>query len=131
MQRHFPEGLRYTKDHEWCRVDGNIATIGITWHAQDALGDIVYTELPAKGEDVNAGEPFGVVESVKAVSDLFSPVSGTVTERNESIVEAPEGLNEDCYDDGWMVRIELSDKSELDGLMSAADYTKFLDDAEE
>ncbi len=112
-------------------MDGNIATIGITWHAQSALGDIVFTELPAKGEELNAGEPFGVVESVKAVSDLFAPVSGTVTERNDAIVEAPEGLNDDCYDDGWLVRIELSDKKELDELMSAADYVAFLDDAEE
>lgn len=131
MERHFPEGLRYTKDHEWCRLDGDIATIGITWHAQDALGDIVFTELPKVGESVSSGEPFGVVESVKAVSDLFSPVSGKVTERNDSVVESPEGLNEDCYDDGWLIRVEVSDPAELDSLMTAAQYTKFLDDAEE
>jgi glycine cleavage system H protein len=131
MERHFPEGLRYTKDHEWCRLDGDIATIGITWHAQDALGDIVFTELPKVGESVSSGEPFGVVESVKAVSDLFSPVSGKVTERNDSVLESPEGLNEDCYDDGWLIRVEVSDTAELDGLMTAAQYTKFLDDAEE
>ena len=131
MERHFPEGLRYTKDHEWCRLDGDIATIGITWHAQDALGDIVFTELPKVGESVSSGEPFGVVESVKAVSDLFSPVSGKVTERNDSVLESPEGLNEDCYDDGWLIRVEVSDTAELDGLMTAAQDTKFLDDAEE
>jgi glycine cleavage system H protein len=131
MERHFPEGLRYTKDHEWCRLDGDIATIGITWHAQDALGDIVFTELPKIGESVSSGEPFGVVESVKAVSDLFSPVSGKVTERNDSVIESPEGLNEDCYDDGWLIRVEVSDPADLDGLMTAAQYTKFLDDAEE
>jgi glycine cleavage system H protein len=131
MERHFPEGLRYTKDHEWCRLDGDIATIGITWHAQDALGDIVFTELPKVGESVSSGEPFGVVESVKAVSDLFSPVSGKVTERNDSVIESPEGLNEDCYDDGWLIRVEVSDPADLEGLMTAAQYTKFLDDAEE
>ena len=131
MERHFPEGLRYTKDHEWCRLDGDIATIGITWHAQDALGDIVFTELPKIGESVSSGEPFGVVESVKAVSDLFSPVSGKVTERNDSVIESPEGLNEDCYDDGWLIRVEVSDPADLEGLMTAAQYTKFLDDAEE
>ena len=131
MERHFPEGLRYTKDHEWCRLDGDIATIGITWHAQDALGDIVFTELPKIGESVSSGEPFGVVESVKAVSDLFSPVTGKVTERNDSVIESPEGLNEDCYDDGWLIRVEVSDPADLDGLMTAAQYTKFLDDAEE
>ena len=131
MERHFPAGLRYTKDHEWCRLDGDIATIGITWHAQDALGDIVFTELPKIGESVSSGEPFGVVESVKAVSDLFSPVSGKVTERNDSVIESPEGLNEDCYDDGWLIRVEVSDPADLDGLMTAAQYTKFLDDAEE
>lgn len=131
MERHFPEGLRYTKDHEWCRVDGNIATVGITWHAQDALGDIVYTELPKVGEKVSAGDPFGVVESVKAVSDLLAPVSGKVTERNEMIIEAPEGLNEDCYDDGWLIRIELSDEDEVEELMTAAKYVSFLDDADD
>ena len=87
--------------------------------------------LPKVGESVSSGEPFGVVESVKAVSDLFSPVSGKVTERNDSVLESPEGLNEDCYDDGWLIRVEVSDTAELDGLMTAAQYTKFLDDAEE
>jgi glycine cleavage system H protein len=126
MERHFPENLLYTKEHEWCLVEGDVATIGITWHAQDALGDIVYCELPAPGEPVAAGQPFGVVESVKAVSDLFSPVTGEVLERNDDIVEAPEDLNEDSYDDGWMIRVKLKDVGELDNLMSASDYEQFL-----
>jgi len=126
MERHFPENLLYTKEHEWCLVEGDVATIGITWHAQDALGDIVYCELPALGEPVAAGQLFGVVESVKAVSDLFSPVTGEVLERNDDVVEAPEDLNEDSYDDGWMIRVKLKDLGELDNLMSAADYEQFL-----
>ena len=108
-----------------------MATIGITWHAQDALGDIVYVELPGSGEDVSAGETFGVVESVKAVSDLYAPVSGTVIERNDPITESPEGLNDDCYDDGWMLKIKLSDTSEVENLLKPADYLKFLDESED
>jgi glycine cleavage system H protein len=131
MEKHFPDNLRYTKEHEWCRIEGDTATIGITWHAQDQLGDIVYCELPEPGEEITAGEPFGVVESVKAVSDLFAPVSGTILERNDDVIEKPEGLNDDCYDDGWMVRVELSDRAEIDALMSAAGYVKFLEEAEE
>ncbi len=131
MDRHFPEELLYTKEHEWCRIEGDVATIGITWHAQDALGDIVYVELPGSGEDVSAGETFGVVESVKAVSDLYAPVSGTVIERNDPITESPEGLNDDCYDDGWMLKIKLSDTSEVENLLKPADYLKFLDESED
>ncbi|MGF1511389.1 MAG: glycine cleavage system protein GcvH [Myxococcota bacterium] len=127
MDKHYPEELLYTKEHEWCRVEGDVATIGITWHAQDALGDIVYCELPNPDEAVNAGQTLGVVESVKAVSDLYSPVSGTVVERNDSVIESPEGLNEDPYDDGWLIRVKLSDPSELDGLMKKADYEAFLE----
>jgi glycine cleavage system H protein len=130
MEKHFPENLLYTKEHEWCRMDGDVGTIGITWHAQDALGDIVYCELPADGESISAGEPFGVVESVKAVSDLYAPLSGAVVERNNPIVESPEGLNDDCYDDGWMIKVKVSDPSELDGLMSAKDYVAFLEESE-
>lgn len=128
MDKHFPEDLLYTKEHEWCRIEGDVATIGITWHAQDALGDIVYCELPKPGESVAAGQTFGVVESVKAVSDLYAPVTGEVVDRNDDILEAPEGLNEDTYDDGWLIRVKLKDKSELEGLMSAADYEGFLDE---
>ena len=131
MEKHFPEGLFYTKEHEWCRIEGDVATIGITWHAQDALGDIVYCELPEKGEEITAGQTFGVVESVKAVSDLYAPVSGTVLERNEDILESPEGLNEDSYDDGWMIKLELRDEGELTKLLSASAYRSFLEELEE
>ena len=131
MEKHFPEQLLYTKEHEWCRVEGDVATIGITWHAQDALGDIVYCELPEIGETVTAGEAFGVVESVKAVSDLFSPVSGEVVERNDDIVEAPEGLNDDVYDDGWMIRVKLTGGEDLSALMNRAAYEKYLSEETE
>lgn len=127
MEKHYPEDLLYTKEHEWCRVDGDVATIGITWHAQDALGDIVFCELPAPGEAIASGQAFGVVESVKAVSDLFAPVSGEVVERNDAVIEAPESLNDDVYDDGWMLKVRLSDPSELDGLMKKADYEALLE----
>ena len=131
MDKHFPETLKYTQEHEWCRIEGDVATVGITWHAQDALGDIVHCELPAAGETVSAGESFGVVESTKAVSDLYAPLSGKVIERNDDILEAPESLNEDMYDDGWLIKIELSNRSELDALLSRDDYQKFLDESEE
>ena len=127
MEKHYPEELLYTKDHEWCRVDGDVATIGITWHAQDALGDIVFCELLALGEAITAGQAFGVVESVKAVSDLFAPVTGEVVERNDAIIEAPESLNDDVYDDGWMLKVRLSDLGELDGLMNKAAYEAMLE----
>ncbi|MCA9555274.1 MAG: glycine cleavage system protein GcvH [Myxococcales bacterium] len=127
MEKHYPEDLLYTKEHEWCRVDGDVATIGITWHAQDALGDIVFCELPAPGENIASGEAFGVVESVKAVSDLFAPVSGEVVERNDAVIEAPESLNDDVYDDGWMLKVRLSNPAELDGLMKKADYEALLE----
>ncbi|HJL42346.1 MAG TPA: glycine cleavage system protein GcvH [Myxococcales bacterium LLY-WYZ-16_1] len=131
MEKHHPENLSYTKEHEWCRVDGDVATIGITWHAQDSLGDIVYCELPDAGEDVSAGQAFGVVESVKAVSDLYSPLTGTVTERNDAIIESPEGLNDDPYDDGWLIKVKIKDTSELDQLMTKQDYEKFIEESAE
>jgi len=131
MEQHYPENLLYTKDHEWCRIEDGVATIGITWHAQDALGDIVYCELPSADEDVTAGQAFGVVESVKAVSDLYAPVTGKVVEKNDDIVESPEGLNDDPYDDGWLIKVKLSDDSEVEGLMSKADYEKFLQESAE
>ncbi len=127
MDKHFPEELLYTKDHEWCRIDGNVATIGITWHAQDQLGDIVYCELPEKGESISAGQPFGVVESVKAVSDLFSPLTGTIVERNDDVTESPESLNDDVYDDGWLVKVELADASEVEAMLKKADYEALLE----
>ena len=131
MDSHYPEELLYTKEHEWCRIEDDVATIGITWHAQDALGDIVFCELPRVGETLSAGEPFGAVESVKAVSDLYAPISGEIIETNNGIEESPEGLNDDCYDDGWMLKVKLSNKGEVEKLMSVADYTQFLSDSED
>ncbi|MBK8012219.1 MAG: glycine cleavage system protein GcvH [Deltaproteobacteria bacterium] len=127
MEKTYPEDLKYTKDHEWCQIDGDVATVGITWHAQDALGDIVYCELPEVGDGVSKGETFGVVESVKAVSDLYSPVSGEVIERNEGVLESPEMLNQDMYSAGWMVRVRLADVANAAAdLMSMAEYEAFL-----
>ncbi len=131
VDKHFPEDLHYTKDHEWCRVEGSTATCGITWHAQDELGDIVFCELPAVGDSINAGSPYGVVESVKAVSDLVAPVSGKVIERNEAIIESPEGLNEDMYEDGWLIRIEMNEPGEASGLMDHEAYVRFIEEQAE
>jgi len=124
----FPKDLKYTKEHEWVKLDGNVATIGITDYAQDSLGDVVYVELPQEGGTVTKNEPFGVVESVKAVSDLYSPISGGVTEVNDAIVDTPEAINEDPYGDAWMIRVELASPDELDDLMSADDYQKFIEE---
>ncbi len=121
-----PDNLKYTKEHEWVKVEKDIATIGITDHAQSSLGDIVYLELPNEGEAVTKDETFGVVESVKAVSDCYAPVSGMVKEVNTPATENPEILNEDCYGEGWMIRIEMSDSKDLEALMDAKRYEKFL-----
>lgn len=122
----FPGELLYTKEHEWVHVDGEIARIGITDYAQSQLGDVVYVELPEAGADVETGSTFGVVESVKAVSDLFVPVSGKVKEINTSLEETPEIINSDPYENGWMLLVEMSDTSELDELLSAEDYQTFV-----
>jgi glycine cleavage system H protein len=127
----FPDDLQYTRDHEWCRVQGTRATVGITDHAQDALGDIVYLELPAVGDEVKKGEAFGVVESTKAVSDLFAPVSGKVVEVNSPLADAPEAINEDPYEEGWMIQIEMSDPKELSDLLAKAAYQKFVEEETE
>ena len=124
----FPEDLRYTKEHEWVRVDGESARVGITDHAQDALGDVVYVDLPEVGAPVTAMQPFGEVESTKSVSDVFSPVSGTIVERNQLVDEHPELVNEQPYGDGWLVVIRLSDASELDALLDAHAYRAFVDE---
>lgn len=124
----FPKDLKYTKEHEWVRLDGNIATVGITDYAQDSLGDVVYVELPPEGGAVTKNEPFGVVESVKAVSDLYSPVSGSVAEVNDAIVDSPEAINEDPYGDAWMIKVEVSGKGDLADLMTAEDYQKFIEE---
>jgi glycine cleavage system H protein len=119
-----PDDLRYSKEHEWVRVDGSSATIGITSFAADELGDIVFVELPDAGSSLSQFAAFGVVESVKAVSDLFAPVSGTVTEVNDALRDQPELLNTDPFGAGWIARIELSDTSELDALMDAGAYAE-------
>ncbi|HHL40911.1 MAG TPA: glycine cleavage system protein GcvH [Deltaproteobacteria bacterium] len=124
----FPKDLKYTKEHEWIRVENDSVVVGITDYAQDSLGDIVYLELPQEGATVTKDEPFGVVESVKAVSDLYSPVSGTVIEVNDAIVDSPEVVNDDPYGDAWMIRIELSSKADLDGLLSADEYRGFIEE---
>jgi glycine cleavage system H protein len=117
-----PPELRYSKEHEWVRVEGDAATLGITDHAQEQLGDLVYLELPKAGTAVQQFEKLGEIESVKAVSDLFSPVSGEVTERNEEAVKSPELVNQDPYGRGWLVRLSLSDASEADKLLTAEQY---------
>jgi glycine cleavage system H protein len=120
-----PEDLHYSKDHEWVRVEGNIAVVGITDYAQDSLGDVVYVELPKPGDEFAANEPFGSVESVKAVSEVFSPVSGKVAGANESLNDEPEKVNQDPYGEGWMIRIEMSSALEVDSLLTAAEYEDF------
>lgn len=126
-----PERLQYSKDHEWIAVEGDIGTIGITDHAQHSLGDVVYVELPKVGDAFTAGESFGSVESVKAVSEIFTPVSGEVVEVNESLQDEPEKVNADPYGAGWMIRIRLSNKGELDSLLTAAEYEDFIGDETE
>jgi len=118
---------RYTKDHEWVRLDGTIATVGITEHAQEALGDVVFVELPEIGREVEAGEACAVVESVKAASDVYAPLSGTVTETNQAIVDDPAQVNADAAGTGWFFRMELSEPSVFEDLMSLDDYQNFLE----
>lgn len=122
----YPSDLKYTKDHEWARVDGNKIVVGVTWHAQDALGDVVYVELPKVGSTLSAGSPFGAIESSKAVSELFAPVNGKVVRVNEKLSDDPQAVNTDPYGEGWILELELSDTSQLDGLMDADSYTKSL-----
>ena len=122
-----PEELQYTRSHEWVRTEGDTATIGITDHAQDELGDIVFVELPEEGANFDAGDSFGTVESVKAVSDLYSPVGGEVVEVNEALGDSPEKINEDPYGEGWIVKIQVSGEADL---LSASDYEQFLEEEE-
>ncbi|WP_135365555.1 glycine cleavage system protein GcvH [Halosimplex halophilum] len=117
-----PDDLRYLDSHEWARVDDGSARIGISEFAQDELGDVVFVDLPAEGEEVAAGEDFGVVESIKAVSDIYAPVSGTVTAVNDDLADRPELVNEAPYGDGWLIEVDLDDESELDDLLSADEY---------
>lgn len=124
-----PNDLKYTEDHEWVRVEDDTVTLGITAHAQEALGDIVYFEAPAIGDAVTAGDAFCVVESVKAVSDVYSPIDGEIVAVNEGLEDAPEAINTEPYGGGWLVKIKLSDTSQIDGLLDASAYTEFLADA--
>lgn len=122
-----PEVLKYTKEHEWVRVEDDIVIIGITDYAQDALGEIVYIELPSEGDEITRGEPFGAVESTKSVSDLYAPISGEAVEVNEALLDSPEAINEDPYGEGWMVKVKPYDTSELDDLMDSDEYTEFIE----
>src|SRR4051794_24623032 len=128
MSTENPSDLRYTQEHEWARPsdDGKIVTIGITKFAVDQLGDITMVDLPKEGETVSKGSVFGTVESVKAVSDLFAPLSGKVVKVNDPLSDTPESVNEDCYDEGWMIQVELSDPKELEALMTAQQYEEYL-----
>jgi glycine cleavage system H protein len=121
----YPADYKYTKEHEWLKVEGNTGTVGITDHAQESLGDIVFVELPKVGTEIAAGKTFGAVESVKAVSDLFAPVSGTVTEVNEALNTSPEQVNKDAHG-AWMVKVAMKNPSEANQLLSAGDYEKFV-----
>lgn len=122
----FPANLKYTKDHEWIRVDGEVAYVGITDYAQSELGEIVYVDITTEGETVAKEEVFGTIEAVKTVSDLFMPVSGEVIEANAELDDKPELVNEDVYGNGWLIKIALSDPSELDELLSAAEYEQLI-----
>jgi glycine cleavage system H protein len=121
-----PEDLSYTKDHEWVRTKGDEATVGITDHAQNQLGDVVYVELPKVGDKFEASEPFGSVESVKAVSEIYMPLGGTVIEVNESLNDSPEQVNEDPYGDGWMIRIKIDNPSQVDALLTSVEYEDYI-----
>ena len=120
-----PEDLSYTKDHEWVRVKENLATVGITDHAQHQLGDVVYVELPKVGDKFEASEPFGSVESVKAVSEVYMPLAGSVVEVNENLNDSPEQVNEDPYGEGWMIRIKIDNPSQIDALLTAIEYEDY------
>ena len=126
----YPDDLRYTKEHEWARITGNLAQIGVTRFAVEQLGDVTQLELPREGASVAKDEVFGTVESVKAVSDLFAPVSGVVKRVNAPLNDTPEAINNDPYGQGWLIEIEMSDPTQADALMSAADYKQFLADQE-
>ena len=127
----FPEGLKYSKEHEWVLVEDDVAIIGITEFAQGELGDIVFVELPEVGEKISKDDPFGSLESVKAVSDIFAPISGAVVEINDDLKENPEAINEDPYGDGWMIKVEMTDMDELKDLMSPEDYAEFIEQQKE
>lgn len=122
----FPTDVKYTKDHEWIRVDGDVAYVGITYYAQSELGEIVYVDITTEGETVNKEEVFGTIEAVKTVSDLFMPVTGEVLEVNPELEDAPQLVNEDAYGKGWIIKVNVSDAAELDELLSAAEYEQLI-----
>jgi len=122
----YPSDLSYHEEHDWARIEGDVATFGITWYAQDQLGEVVFFDPPAVGKSVTRGEPYAEVESVKAVSDVIAPLSGEITEVNEGLASGPEAINEDPYRSGWMVKVKLSDPAELDSLMDASTYEESL-----
>lgn len=124
----YPDDRLYTRSHEWIRVEGDVGTIGITDHAQKELGDVVFVELPEPGELFDAGSEFGTIESVKAVSELFLPVAGEVVEVNSALKDEPNAVNEDPHGDGWLVKVKVSSDGDLEGLLSAADYEKFVEE---
>ncbi|MDP6887973.1 MAG: glycine cleavage system protein GcvH [SAR324 cluster bacterium] len=121
-----PEDNLYTREHEWVRIEGNKAEVGITEHAQKSLGDIVYVELPEIGDEIDAGDEFGSIESVKAVNSLYMPMSGNIIAVNTELKDSPETINEECYDEGWLIRFELSNQEESSELLSSKDYKEFL-----
>jgi glycine cleavage system H protein len=122
-----PEDLKYTDEHEWAKIEDDLVVIGITDYAQDALGEIVYIELPSEGDEITKGDSFGGVESTKSVSDLYAPVSGEVVEVNESLLDSPETINEDPYGDGWLIKVKMHDSDELDELMDIEQYSEFIE----
>lgn len=122
-----PDELKYTSDHEWALEEEELLVIGITDYAQDALGEIVYIELPGEGDEITKGDPFGAVESTKAVSDLYAPVSGDVVEVNEALLDSPETINEDPYGEGWMIKVRPYDPAEVEDLMDFEEYTEFVE----
>lgn len=122
-----PAELKYTNDHEWVMEEGELLIIGISDYAQDSLGEIVYIELPSEGDEITKGDPFGAVESTKAVSDLYAPISGDVTEVNEALLDAPETINEDPYGEGWMIKVKPYDPGELKDLMESTSYTEHVE----
>jgi glycine cleavage system H protein len=122
-----PEELKYTDEHEWAKVEDELVVIGITDYAQDALGEIVYIELPSEGDEITKGDSFGGVESTKSVSDLYAPVSGEVVEVNESLLDSPETINEDPYGDGWLIKVRIHDSDEYDELMDGEQYSEFIE----
>jgi glycine cleavage system H protein len=122
-----PEELKYTDEHEWAKVEDELVVIGITDYAQDALGEIVYIELPSEGDEITKGDSFGGVESTKSVSDLYAPVSGEVVEVNESLLDSPETINEDPYGDGWLIKVRIHDSDDYDELMDGEQYSEFIE----